>query len=54
MSERIVRIWIGNDYVEWIYDEDAWAEFAGRTEDEVYEQIVNDIYDKISIEILEG
>ena len=50
--EKIVRIWIGNDYVEWIYDEEDWKQFKGMNEDEIYEQIVLDVYNNISIEIL--
>ena len=45
--ERIVRVWIGNDYVEYeIEDNGGW------TEDELYEAIVKDVYDSISIEVL--
>lgn len=45
--ERIVRVWIGNDYVEYeIEDNGNW------TEDELYEAVVEDVYSSISIDIL--
>lgn len=45
--ERLVRVWIGNDYVEYeIEDNSDW------TEDELYEAVVEDVYNTISIEIL--
>ena len=44
--ERIVRVWIDNDYIE--YEVDA----TGIPEDELYEAVVNDVYDTISVEIL--
>ena len=44
--EKIVRVWIGNDYVEFE------AEDNCDSEDEFYEAIVNDVYNSISIEIL--
>ena len=45
--EKIVRVWIGNDYVEYEADVD-----PNMTEDELYEAVVNDVYSTISIEIL--
>ena len=45
--ERIARVWIGNDYVEFELDLD--GEF---NEDELYEAVVNYVYDNISVEIL--
>ena len=45
--ERIVRVWIGNDYIEYeIEDNSNW------TDDELYEAVVEDVYNSISIEIL--
>ena len=45
--ERIVRVWIGNDYVEYeIEDNGDW------TEDELYEAVVEDVYSIISVEII--
>ena len=45
--ERTVRVWIGNDYVEYeIEDNGDW------TEDELYEAVVQEVYDVISVEIL--
>ena len=45
--ERIVRVWIGNDYVEYEFEDNGdW------TEDELYEAVVQDVYDTISVEIL--
>ena len=45
--ERLVRVWIGNDYVEYeIEDNSDW------TEDELYEAVVEDVYNSISVEIL--
>ena len=45
--ERLVRVWIGNDYVEYeIEDNSEW------TEDELYEAVVEDVYNTISVEIL--
>ena len=45
--ERIVRVWIGNDFVEYeIEDNGGW------TEDELYEAVAEDVYNSISIEIL--
>lgn len=45
--ERIVRVWIGNDYVEFELDND-----LDLNEDELYETVVNYVYDVISVEIL--
>ena len=45
--ERIVRVWIGNDFVEYeIEDNSDW------TEDELYEAVVEDVYSTMSIEII--
>jgi len=45
--ERLVRVWIGNDYVEYEVDVDPnW------TEDEIYEAAVEDVYNSISVEVL--
>ena len=45
--ERIVRVWIGNDYIEYEVDVDPnW------TEDELFAAAVEDVYSSISIEIL--
>lgn len=45
--ERIARVWIGNDYVEFEFeDNEDW------NEDELYEAVVNYVYDVISVEIL--
>lgn len=45
--ERLVRVWIGNDYVEFEIDVDSnW------TEDEIYEAVVEDVYNSISVEVL--
>lgn len=45
--ERTVRVWIGNDYVEFELDND-----LDLNEDELYETVVNYVYDNISVEIL--
>lgn len=46
--ERLVRVWIGNDYVEYeIEDNGDWA-----NEDDLYEAVVEDVYNSISVEIL--
>ena len=45
--ERIVRVWIGNDYVE--YEVDVNADW---TEDQLYAAVVEDVYNTISIEII--
>ena len=45
--ERTVRVWIGNDYVEFEFEDNSdW------TEDELYEAVVEDVYNSISVEIL--
>ena len=45
--ERIVRVWIGNDYIEYEVDVDPnW------TEDELFTAAVEDVYSSISVEIL--
>ncbi len=45
--ERIARVWIGNDYVEFEFECNSdW------TEDELYEAVVEDVYNSISVEIL--
>ena len=45
--ERIARVWIGNDYVEFKFEDNSdW------TEDELYEAVVEDVYNSISVEIL--
>ena len=44
---RTVRVWIGNDYIEFEFeDNNDW------TEDELYEAVVEDVYNSISVEIL--
>ena len=45
--ERIVRVWIGNDYVECEIEAN-----SNLSEDELYEAVINKIYDMISIEVL--
>ena len=45
--ERTVRVWIDNDYVEFELDLNDWVD-----EDELYEAVVNYVYDNISVEIL--
>ena len=45
--EQIVRVWIGNDYVEFELEND-----LDLNEDELYEAVVNYVYDNISVEIL--
>ena len=46
--ERIVKVWIGNDYIEYEFeDEGDWID-----EDELYQAVVEDVYDSISVEIL--
>lgn len=45
--ERIVRVWIGNDYVEYeVEDNQDW------NEDEFYEAVCEDVFSTISIEVL--
>ena len=45
--ERLVRVWIGNDYVEFEFDVDSnW------TEDDIYEAAVEEVYSSISVEVL--
>ena len=45
--ERIVRVWIGNDYVEYeIEDNGDWAE------EDLYEAVLEDVYNIISVEII--
>ena len=45
--ERIARVWIGNDYVEFEFEDN-----QGFNEDELYEAVVNYVYDNLSVEIL--
>ena len=45
--ERIARVWIGNDYIEFEFDDN-----NDQTEDELYEAVVEDVYKSISVEIL--
>lgn len=45
--EQIVRVWIGNDYVEFEFENN-----LNLNEDELYEAVVNYVYDNISVEIL--
>ena len=45
--ERIARVWIGNDYVEFEFEDT-----EDLNEDELYETVVNYVYDVISVEIL--
>ena len=46
--ERIVRVWIGNDYVEYeIEDNGDWD-----NEDDLYEAVLEDVYNTISVEII--
>ena len=45
---RIVRVWIGNDYIDYEIDEIP----AECTEDELYELAKDEVFSTISIEIL--
>lgn len=45
---RIVRVWIGNDYIDYEIDEIP----AECTEDELYELVVDEVFSTINIEIL--
>ena len=45
--ERVVRVWIGNDYVEYEFEDN-----TEMSEDQLYEAVVNDVYNKISIDIV--
>ena len=45
--EKIVRVWIGNDYVEFEFEANQnWSE------DELYEAVVQYVYETISVEIV--
>lgn len=44
--ERIVRVWVGSDYLEYEIEDN-----GGLTEDELYEKVVDDVFSIISIEI---
>ena len=46
--ERIVRVWIGNDYIDYEIDEIP----AECTEDELYDLAKDVVFSTISIEIL--
>ena len=47
IMERTVRVWIGNDYVEYEVEvNEDW------NEDELFEEIAESVYSNISIEIL--
>lgn len=48
-GEKIVRVWVGNDYLELIFDE---ADLAGLSEDELYQTAMEYIMSEISIEII--
>ena len=46
--ERIARIWIGNDYIEYeIGDDSDWE-----NEEDLYEAVLEDVYNTISVEII--
>ena len=45
--ERIVRVWVGNDYVEYEFDYE-----GDMSEDELYEAVCEDVFSTISIEVL--
>ena len=46
--ERIARIWIGNDYIEYeIEDDSDWE-----NEEDLYEAVIEDVYNTISVEII--
>lgn len=46
--ERTVRVWIGNDYIEYEFEDNGdWID-----EDELFEAVVEDIYNTINVEIL--
>ena len=45
---RIVRVWIGNDYIDYEIDEIP----AGCTEDELYELAKDEVFSTMSIEVL--
>ena len=46
--ERTIRVWLGNDYIEWISEEipDDWSE------DEIFEAACDAVYSNIQIEVL--
>lgn len=46
--ERTVRIWVGNNYIDYVIDEVP----AECTEDELYELALSEVFGAISIEIL--
>ena len=45
--ERIVRVWIGNDYLEYEIEDN-----GGLSEDELYEEVCEKIFSTISIDII--
>lgn len=46
--ERTVRVWIGNDCIEYEFEDNGdWVD-----EDELFEAVVEDIYNTINVEIL--
>ena len=45
--ERTVRVWIGNDYIDYEIEDN-----GGLTEDELYEKACDEIFSIISIEVI--
>lgn len=48
-GEKIVEVWVGNDYLKLIFDE---ADLAGLSEDELYEAAVEYVMSEITIEVI--
>lgn len=46
--ERTVRVWVGNDYVDYTLDDipEDWSE------DAIFEEAVAEVYDILTIEVL--
>lgn len=53
MKNLIARVWVGNDYAEWVFDDVDMEEFKGMSEDDIRAEIVDRIYDNISVEFYE-
>ena len=47
--ERTVRVWVGNDYVDYTLDDipEDWSE------DAIFEEAVAEVYDILTIEVLQ-
>lgn len=50
----VARIYVGNDYAEWIYDDVDMEEFKGMTQEDIEDTIIDTVFDNIRVEFYES